>query len=268
MRQHASGKLCAALILILACLPGAAETGPNETPLRALEAFEKLPLGFEPNQGQADPEARFLSRAGGYTLSLATGEVVLELAAGGRTAETELRLKWKDANPGARIEPEQELPGKSHYFIGKDPPNWRVGIPQFARVRSRELYPGIDLTFYGDQGAVEFDFVLAPGADPDRIALRFEGAHDLRIDPETGDLILETAAGAVRQHRPKAYQPAGSTRRLIPARYVLASSDEVLIKVSDYDSERPLVIDPVLSYAALWDGGARRPSAVAVDAEG
>src|SRR5688572_32520313 len=138
----------------------ARETGK----LPALAAYENLPLVFESNKGQGKAEAKYVSRTGGYALSIAAGEVVLGLST------SELRLKWIGADRSAAIVAEQGLPGRSHYFLGRDPAQWHTGIAQFGRVRYRELYPGVDLTFYGNQRAVEFDFEIAPGADPDRIA--------------------------------------------------------------------------------------------------
>jgi hypothetical protein len=147
----------------------------------------------------------------------------------------------------------EELPGKANYFIGNDPAKWRTDIPTYARVGYQDLYPGIDLVYYGNQRQLEYDFVVRPGADPARIVLGFEGADRLEVDTQ-GDLVLHTAAGAIRQRKPVIYQEAAGRRMEIAGGYALKDGRRVGFEVAAYDPDRPLVIDPVLVYSTYFGG--------------
>src|SRR6185369_9895823 len=130
------------------------------------------------NDGQTDARVAFVSRGAGYTLFLAPDEAVLALRAPRKQPSSPLRLKLLGANPSPRVEGERPLAGTANYFIGKDPTRWHTKVPTYARVRYRSVYPGIDVVYYGTtQRQLEYDFVLAPGADPAAIALRFDGAR-------------------------------------------------------------------------------------------
>jgi hypothetical protein len=152
--------------------------------LRAAEAYGKLPLSFEVNRGQTDGRVKFLSRGSGYNLFLTSTEAVLSLhRSGPRKAPGRgdkgsdvLRMNLVAANQHARIEGLDQLPGKSNYFIGKNPRNWRTNVSTYGRVYYHEVYKGIDLVYYGNHRQLENDFVVAPGADAGDIALKFDGA--------------------------------------------------------------------------------------------
>ena len=144
-------------------------------------------------------------------------------------------------------------PGKAHYFIGNDPTKWRTHVPTFGRVHYRDVYPGIDLTFYGNQRQLEYDFIVGPGADPRRISLQFAGADAIAVEA-TGDLVLRTGAEAIRQHRPQIYQEIDGRRQPIAGRYVLRGPSQVGFDVADYDRSRPLVIDPTLGTSTFLGG--------------
>ena len=202
------------------------------------KGFGRLPLSFEVNQGQTDADVKFLSRGKGYTLFLTPNEAVLSLKrsqksdAGlqsvkslasvrkSRTHEslsttpqsaTEaqnpavLRIKLIGANPQPQLMGLEELPGKVNYFIGNDPKKWRTNISTFAKVKYKDMYPGIDLVYYGNQGQLEYDFIVAPGADPKIIKFEIQGADKLEVD-KGGDLMLHTPDGEIRQHKPLVYQ--------------------------------------------------------------
>ncbi len=196
---------------------------------------------FEPNQGQTDPQVKFMARGAGYGLFLTADEAVLELqqpVPSPRTAtaipapkpNSWIRMKLAGANASARVSGTSPLPGKSNYFIGDDRSQWRSGIPQFARVQYQAVYPGVDLVYYGNQGQLEYDFRVAPGADPNQIALNFTGAsaHIMPANSaDAGDLVLSTANGDIRFHAPHVYQPAAPGKRLLPKKQlpeVFASS--------------------------------------------
>ena len=149
-------------------------------------------------------------------------------------------------------------------MTGNEPSAWRTNIPTYAKVRYEQVYPGIDLVYYGNQGELEYDFVVAPGADPTVIALSFEGVDAVQVN-EAGDLTLLTAAGVVRQHKPYLYQEVDGERQTVDGRYVVDGA-HVRVEVGTYDTSRTLVIDPVL----VFSGGVGGASAtgVAVDAAG
>src|SRR5207248_1986372 len=142
----------------------------------------------------------------------------------------------------------EERRGKANYFIGNDPTKWRPNVPIYAKVRYEDLYPGIDLIYYGSHSALEYDFVVRPRANPNRIVLDVQGADRLEVDAE-GDLVLHTAAGAIHQRKPVIYQEIGGVRNQIAGGYVLKGRRHVGFHVATYDRSRPLVIDPVLFYS-------------------
>jgi beta-propeller repeat-containing protein len=200
---------------------------------RLAEAYGKLPLSFEANRGQLDPHVKFISRGSGYALFLTSHEAVLSLSRGaeentsrqigpdsgelGRAAasqriSTVLRMKLAGSNPLARVAGDDELRGKSNYFIGNDPKQWRAGVQNFAKVRYEGVYPGVDMIYYGNQRELEYDFVVAAGADPGRIRLSFEGAQSISVDSQ-GDLVLSAEGGEIRQRKPVIYQEVDGTMK-------------------------------------------------------
>ena len=282
-------------------------------------SYARLPLSFEANQGQTDKTVRFLSRGRGYGLFLTGDEAVLELqdsgfrshdsgdpfggvlglqratdngprtrANGRRTTNNILRLKLLNANQTATVTGAHELPGKVNYLLGNDPKKWRTNVPTYAEVRYRNVYPGIDLVYYGNQGGqLEYDFVVAPGADPSSILLaidtsgyvirkqRAAGNGQSKID-SNGDLVVHmNGEDEVRFHNPLVYQPdAGSTlvsrySPLVEAHYVLTVSHQVRFALGPYDPTKPLIIDPTLTYST-YPGGSGPDAGyhIAVDSSG
>lgn len=232
-----------------------------------------LPFLFEKNLGQSRPDVRFLARGAGYALFLTADGALLRLqpAAGRRDQPpAAIRIGLAGGDPGAEIAGVDPLPGRSHYFIGSDPSRWRTNVPQFARVRYRQLYPGIDLIFYGSDRALEYDFVVSPGGDPGRIRLVYDGLASMETDGE-GNLLLHGRDGTVVQRKPVVYQmlgqEVGGGRRMIEGRYRVRSVEppttghsdharrwEVGVELAAYDTDRTLVIDPVLSYSTYLGG--------------
>jgi hypothetical protein len=223
-------------------MPGTADAALSES-------YGKLPLHFEENRGQADPQVRFLARGPGYGLYLTAGDAVLALDG------AVLRMALVGANPESAVKGLDELPGKANYFIGRDSSKWRTNVPTYAKVRYREVYPGIDLVYYGNQRRIEYDFVVAPGADPKRIALQFDGAQKLEIDAK-GDLVLRVGKGTVRVKKPLIYQDIQGKRQEIVGRYVVRDEDRVGFRLAAYDGTKPLVIDPILAYSTYLGGSA------------
>lgn len=242
---------------------GSLPRGQSTTSRAVMRNLAAAPATFEVNEGQASPDVRLFSRGSGYALLLSSEGATLRLdRASSSNAEPSqpdadvLTMRLHGANPKAMPRPEGELPLRSHYFLGQDPSDWRTGVPHFARARCEQVYPGVDLVYYGNQRELEYDFVVAPGADPGQIRLRFEGANRLELD-RAGDLLIHTSGGVVRQRRPLIYQELGGTRTRLAGGYRLAraeAGDLVEFEVSGYDTARPLVIDPVLSYSSYLGG--------------
>ncbi len=286
---------CTAIALTcLALAPGARGEipGPSKmdkaTRARVNESYGKLPLSFEANQGQQDRPVKFLSRGSGYNLFLTNHEAVLVLTKSEKPAATKrkttthapltqkkpkqqstvLRTQLVAANPAAKVSGEEELQGKINYFIGKDPSKWRTGVATYAKVRYDQVYPGIDLVYYGNQRQLEYDFVVGPGADPARIRLKLDGARKMYVDGQ-GELVVQTAGGGVRWKRPEIYQEVDGQHRSVKGKYVLRADYEVGFSVAAYDTARPLIIDPVLVYSTFLGGsGGESGFGIAVDTSG
>jgi hypothetical protein len=235
--------------------------------------YGKVPLTFEANQGQADPEVKFLARGSGYNLSLTGREAVLGLSRrpAHETAgheEATLRMHLIGANPSAGMEGVGRLSGRVNYFIGNDPTKWQTDVPTFRAVRYTDVYPGVELLYYGNQRQLEFDFIVAPAADPHVITMGFGGAESLEFGAE-GDLLVHTAGGIIRQHRPVIYQEKNGRRQDVAGGYRLKGTQEVGLYVDSYDTSLPLVIDPVLEYSTFLGGrGLDSGSRIALDSDG
>ncbi|MGA8866507.1 MAG: hypothetical protein WB510_06040, partial [Candidatus Sulfotelmatobacter sp.] len=164
-------------------------------------SYAALPLAFEPNQGQADPQVKYMARANGYTMFLTQSEAVLSFSPQmepwvGRSrglmpphqpihergSAAVVRMRLVGGNSHSQLASMDPLPGKVNYYLGNDPGKWHSGVPQYARVSYRTVYPGIDLAYYGERSKLEFDFIVAPGSNPESIGLSFDGAKHLESD--------------------------------------------------------------------------------------
>jgi hypothetical protein len=245
-----------------------------------------MPMSFEANIGQTDPRVTFVSRGPGHTLYLTPSESVLSLrrplprarpdmvsakTVRGTKDEAVVRMRLVGGNPEPVARGSEVLDIRSNYLLGADPTRWRTNVPTYARVKYENAYPGIDLVFYGSQQQLEYDLIVAPGADPSVIRLEFDGARQLELDAK-GDLVLHTNYGQLEQRRPFVYQEVAQTRRLIPSGYVLHERNQVSFQIDSYDSGKPLIIDPVLVYSSFLGGSdgenGRFLAAIAVDSNG
>lgn len=176
-------------------------------------------------------------------------------------------LQFMGANRRAAVEPSELLPGCTHYFIGRDSRKWRTNVPQYGRVRYRDVYPGIDVVYYGVSGSLEYDFIVKPGADPRRIRIAISGAGAVRT--EGGDLVIEAAGRWLRHARPRIYQETPQGRVEIAGRYAIDGAGHVHIDLDRYDSSKTLVIDPLIVYSTLLGGDDEDDiRAMAVDGQG
>lgn len=236
----------------------------------ALKSYGNLPLSFETNVGQTNPDVKFLSRGLGYTLFLTDSQATLKLTSQ-QTADAKaqtaiLRLKLLKARP--RLEGQELLEGKVNYLIGKDQKKWHSNISTYRNIVYRNAWSGIDMIWHGTQNELEYDFVVRPGADPSKIRFALKGAQNLHVDQE-GRLVAKTSAGEVIQKAPTIYQETAEGRRVIAGNFVLKGADEIGFKISEYDPTKPLVIDPILVYSTYFGGTASDEAlGVAVDNAG
>jgi hypothetical protein len=254
---------------------------------------DSLPLNFELNQGQTHGRVKFLARSDGYVLFLTATEAVMALenpaphrkgkenrdardrsndfdstGKRARPPRSIVRMRLEGANPAPQVEGVERLATTSNYFAGDDPTAWHTDVPSYARVRYTEVYPGIDLVYYGKQRRLEYDFVVAPGSDPDVIHVAFRGIQGFEIT-RMGDLVLHTPSGDLRQSRPFAYQEVNGAREPVAIDYVPIGFNSVGFQLADYDRSLPLIIDPVLVFSTYLGGsGFDQGYAIAVDSLG
>jgi hypothetical protein len=233
------------------------------------ENYGKLPLSFESNQGQSDPQVKFLSQGNGYSLFLTDSSAVLALTkqdainakSGGtvvngpkaasvhQVGKTDVvRMELAGASRDLHVTGADQLPGMANYLIGNDPAKWHSGVPTYAKVQYTGVYPGIDLVYYGSQRQLEYDFVIAPGASPKPIRLQFAGARKLKLTAD-GDLTVAATNGEIAFHKPVIYQLKDGRRQPVEGRFSLLAKNAVGFTLGQYDHAKPLVIDPVLVYS-------------------
>lgn len=244
--------IAASLVLPLRSLadpPGTRSTHTERTnPASLVEMYGRQRLSFEANQGQFDSRVQFVSQGAGYTLLLSSAEAEIALQ------ETLVRMKLEGANADSSAAGVDETPGKANYFLGNDPTKWKTDVSAFSKVRFSAVYQGVDLIYYGNQRQLEYDFLIAAGADPRSIGLAIDGAKSLGID-RTGDLVLRFRDGEIRMRKPVAYQTsADGSRTSVDARFVLSARHHVRFKLGPYDPEKPLVIDPVVTFSTYLGG--------------
>jgi uncharacterized repeat protein (TIGR01451 family) len=262
------------------------EPASEEAQVRARSLFAGLPLIFEPNQGQGnldagDARAKFVTRGSGYSLFLGPEGAILSMVSHDRSMQNRskgeagkgqsqqlrvnsVQMKLAGANPNASMSGLDQLPGKSNYLIGNDPAKWRRGVPQFARVRYENVYRGINLVFYGNQGHLEYDFQVEPGSDPAQAQLEFNGATQLEV--KQGALVINSEGGSVQLGAPRVYQEIAGRQQAVEGSFVLRGANRAGFAIGAYDHSRELIIDPTLTFATYFGGsGDEHASSVAVD---
>ena len=260
-------------------------TPPTKSVPQPQATNDALPLNFELNQGQTHQRVKFLARSNGYVLFLTPTEAVMALdnpathrkgkenldvrdEEKARPPRSIVRMKLEGANRTPQIEGLEQLPARSNYFAGPDPSAWHTNVPNYARVRYAQVYPGIDMVYYGNGRRLEYDFILAPGSDPELIEIAFGGIQDFEISP-TGDVVLHTQQGNILQSRPTAYQEVDGVKEQVVVDYVVKDRHRVGFQLGAYDQGKPLIIDPVLIYSTYLGGsGFDQGYAIAVDSLG
>jgi hypothetical protein len=255
------------------------------TPHRRVPGYGNLPIRFEPNVGQAPPQTEYVARGDGYTVALTEQRAVLSLRQGtlpqdsanstphARTSPAAHRpvvlgLRLMHASAKRRLRAERQQNSVSNYFIGNDPAKWHRDVANYAAVRYQQIYPGIDWVVYGNPQQLEYDFVVAPQADPRRIEVKLEGAN-LASLADNGDLLVKVRRQIMRQLRPVIYQVAANgARHYIDGHYVL-NHQHFAFALGDYDHSRQLIIDPVFIYSTYFGGsGGDWVQGVAADRRG
>ncbi len=247
--------------------------------------YAKLPLSFETNNGQTDSSVNFISRGNGYALFLTATSAVMSLNKPQSTnkqnrkspkleniispktdelleesqmlKESEqtaiLRMELVGANPNSKIFGLEKLTSKSNYFIGNNPSSWSIDVAQYAKVQYQEVYPGIDMLYYGNQHDLEYDLIVKKGASAKQIKLSFPTSTSLKLN-EQGDLLIKLNDEQVCKHKPVAYQTINGTKQIVEANYILEENNQVSFNLENYNINEPLVIDPVLTYSTYLGG--------------
>ena len=243
-----------ALMLMAASGLASAQTPNAAGKAHRVTQYAVAPLRFEPNQGQAAKHVRYVGRTAGFKVELEAGKITFAVPVKtrreGPSQIVNIPMTLLGGRADAEIAAFDQLPGRSNYLLGPDPRSRITGLPNFAGIRYAGVYPGTDLVFHGDANRLEYDFNLAPGANPSAIAWRL-GRH-AHAQVRAGELWIESAGMRLRFLKPVAFQEHEGTRQPVRSEYRLQRDEggtTVSFFVGPYDSKRALVIDPVLEYS-------------------
>lgn len=226
--------------------------------------FADLPMSFEPISTN-DSQTAYFSRGRGH--GIVVDETGIKLQLRGKSSTTSVAIVHENAQK-TTVEGEKELPGKVNYFIGNNPEKWRTNVRTYEKVRSQDIYPGIDLVCYGSQDSLEFDYVVSPNADPNQIGFSVEGAEYVKLS-DNGDLLIGIEGKEIRQQKPISYQLTAGNRRPVESEYVIRRDGSIGYSVGSYDELNELIIDPVLLYSTYFGGSDEDScSDVATDSQG
>jgi hypothetical protein len=250
-------RLTLTIVLLSMSLARAAINAP-------VQVFANLPITFERNQGQWPHDIEYGAHVGGHQYTFVGREIVIDRA---------IHLELISSRIG-KLEALDPVETKTNYLTGVDSRKWITGVPNYSRIRQRNAFPGIDLILFGSHGQLEFDYVVAPGANPDQIRLKVRGASFQLV---SGDIKLTTPSGeALDLRAPRAYQATGTSRRVIDCRFQVHGR-EILFTSAPYDRALPLLIDPVLAYLDTIPGtylsisaaprSSRMPAAISISQE-
>jgi hypothetical protein len=287
-----------AVLLITTPIAQAQTNAPQEGQQKAQPGVQiqlsslQTPMVFEPNRGQADSGFQWIGRGAGFRVGIASDGATIEFH--DRAAGTRSKSIFPDASTTTKAQNRQKSArstlvklhlsgssawkptgvnptgGISNYFIGKNSASWHTDIPQYAQVKVTSVYKGVDLVFRGDESALEYDFVVAPGADPKQIQLQFEGASSLQVDNSSGDLVLATSSGNELRHlQPKIYQEVGGKKVSVKGGFQVLKGDTAGFTIEGYDPKQPLIIDPTIVFVTFLTGSdTNEANAIAVDGLG
>lgn len=268
--------LCLSLVLVghtkVHAVGGRADTIahpelPDNKQLKPSGSFGELPFIFEENQGQAEKTVKFLGRGPGYTLLLTDQGATFKLRQSNKRAAI-LKMELGGANAGVDITGLDQLAAKTNYYTGSDPRDWHTGVANYARVKYHNVYDGIDAVYYTADHELEYDFVVAPQADPGVIKLNFAGAERLSLD-QNGNLQITVKGQVIEQRAPLTYQEVDGKREPVASRFMIAETNQVSFVIGSYDHDRALIIDPAMRYLTYigGDNGDDSVSRVKVDSQ-
>jgi hypothetical protein len=232
---------------------------------RARTAFLGLPLRFEPGTRPGIDSSTFFARGSGYALAVSRSGAAIAVSPRSIDRAATITMRLVGSSSRSVVTARHELPGVTNYFEGGDPKAWRTNIRGYSQVEYRDVYPGIDVVYYGNQQKLEYDFRIAPGVSPSTIAMVFDGAVKPNVDT-AGNLVISGTGGTLIQHPPVIYQEDHGTRRAIDGGYVVHADGRVGFRVGRYDHRLALIIDPVLTYSTYLGGAHQeRVNGVALD---
>jgi hypothetical protein len=252
--------------------PPAADVRVDENAKSGYEnARLDLPMSYEENRGQFDTRVEFVGRGNGLTFVVSGAETTIEvngaLDENGAPTVSAVRMRLENASATARAAGADRLPGVVNYIQGEDRAAWHTDVPTYSRLVVASALPGVDMVFHGTRRSPEYDFVVAPGADPDAIRLTFDGATSLGVDGE-GDLVVGTPVGEIEHERPFVYQERGGERVRVDGEFEVANG-RVGFRLGGYDHSLPLTIDPAVGFSTLCGGnGQEEVQGLAVDTHG
>lgn len=265
--------------LLVTVVAAASLNGQNVAPQSPVAGYGRLPLTFESNRGQAAPQVTFISRGPGYRAYLTSDGMVLSLRAGetktsstthrpSNVKRTSIRFQLLGSAPKPQVVGENQQPGTVNYFIGNDPSRWHRNVPVYGQIRYKNVYPGIDLIYYGNHQQLEYDFAVAPKGDPRQIKFAITGASNIHVASD-GTLVLGTNNGDLHFQAPVIYQERNGRRIPVKGGFNVSGANRIDFQLAQYDSTQPLVIDPVLLYSTYLGGsGDDQPAGIAVDTSG
>ncbi len=271
LRIHPGWSFGLLLLLGLATLTSSSQHSLPKTARERADSGARLagmPLYFEPNLGQANPQVKMLARGAG--MFFRSEDVAMLLPSGHSSAAFPMEMKWIGGNAAPEIIGENPRDGRSHYFIGDDPRAWVTDVAQHSGVRYREVYSGIDVVFHATQGQIEYDYMVQPGADPAQIKMELSGGEDFYLDG-AGNLTIRSAGNTFTHRAPVVYQVERGERQLIAGAFRVLSADplQVGFDLAEYDHSRELVIDPVMEYGRFFGGSQEEEIlSIAVDKDG
>jgi hypothetical protein len=301
LRTFAAWLIPSFFLALTPCFAQQSNPRPVASPKAATTNYGKLPLLFEQNQGQTDPRVKFFSNGAGYTVFLTSSDMVLSLrpsevvnpdafkasatpasgtaqarpnsqaataSSAAKSSSASMVFKLVGAKSNPEVVGENPQPTKANYFIGNDPKKWRTNVATYGQVRYKNVYPGIDLVYYGNHRQVEYDFDVAPGADASQIQFDIKGADKLSVDGK-GDLVLKKGTGELHFQAPIVYQESKGQRAKVAGSYSVSGSSRVGFSVAAHDSAKALVIDPVLVYSTFLGGRSEEQAyGIAIDSIG
>lgn len=253
-----------AILFLLPQLTIAAKTHTAKRGPVATTALAKLPMSFEP----APTPGRFVANSGNYSVSIGANDSFIGITKDLSRPEPTLHFAFENASSAAWLQATEPLPGVINYYRGQDSRNWRLGVKTYAKVQAKSVYPGIDVIYYGDQRRLEFDFVVAAGAEPKAIAFKVDGADKLSLSEE-GNLVAGVDGNEFRFHKPYAYQLIHGKQIPVAVEYALSGTNRATLRVGNYDKNRTLVIDPKLTYSTFMGGSqADTGNGIVIDSTG